>query len=52
MIEEEGARQERHGFAGGNVIEGYGEDDRGVGPSQGNETEGHPETMIESTNRP
>ena len=35
MIEEEGARQERHGFTGGDVIEGYEEDDRGVVPSQG-----------------
>ncbi len=44
------ARQERHGFTGGDVIEGYGGDDRG-GTFTG-ETEGHPETMIESTNRP
>ena len=51
MIEEEGARQERHGFTGGDVIERYGGDDRGGGTFTG-ETEGHPETMSESTKRP
>ena len=35
VVHNEGRRQERRGFAGGDVVEGYGGDDRGVRPSQG-----------------
>ena len=35
IVHNEGRRQERRDFAGGDVIEGYGGDDRGVGPSHG-----------------
>ncbi len=35
MSAQEGMTQERHGFAGADVQDGYGGDDRGVVPSLG-----------------